>query len=43
MKHSRFFSLLADPIDKCKLVCIQNEIKREKETMPMLHSLCIEN
>jgi len=45
--------LLADPSDIHKLVCIQNEIKHEKElhkrpncimqVLPLLYSLCVEN
>jgi len=53
MKYSVFFCLIADPIDVRMLVCIQNEIKHEKESykisncilqvLPLLHSLCVEN
>jgi len=45
--------LLADPVDIRKLVCIHNEIKREKElykrpscvlqVLPLLHPLWVEN
>ena len=48
-----FFCLLVDPTDIRKLVCIQNEIKREKQlykrtncalqVLPLLHSLRVEN